>query len=68
MTGAVYERLSEWLANLSLVFLASLVLPAFSGAIDIIFDVRLLSGIVLALGTLLLSLRTANVSEGRARR
>ena len=65
MTGAMYERLSDWLANLSLVFLASLVLPAFSGQIDIILDLRLLSGIILVLGALLLSLRMASLSERR---
>ena len=54
-TGGMYDRLSEWTSNVSVVFFGSAVLPFFSGGQLIVRS--LVSGGILALFSLWLSLR-----------
>lgn len=63
-TFTMYDRLSDWLANLSVVFMAVLVVPFFQG------DVRLtvgevFRGLLLSGAFLWSSLRCARISSGR---
>ena len=61
-TTSMYDRLSEWLANLSLLVLATLVFPVLLGGIDTIGE----TGVVLRVGgtvvCLWFSLRFARVA------
>ena len=62
-TVSMYDRLSEWLSNLSLLFLASSVFPSLFGGIDTGIDLELLFGIILSLVCLWISLRLARIAE-----
>ena len=67
MTRAVYERLSDWLANLSLVFLASFIIP-FVLDVDSVIQIELLWGSGLTVGALTASLWMARLSSKKERR
>lgn len=62
-TSAMYDRLSEWLSNLSLLPLATLVFPALFGNIDKISSNDLISGLAASLICLWISLRLARIAE-----
>ncbi len=65
-TSLMYERLSEWLSNLSLLFIGTLVVPFFFGRkIDLSSLFEVLFGLGLAIGFLWLSLRMARIAERR---
>ena len=57
--SAMYDRLSEWSSNLSLLFLASLVLPIFVGESSVVSTSQFVLGIFFSGLSLWLSLRLA---------
>ncbi len=64
-TSAMLDRLSEWLSNLSLVSLASIVLPALIGSTQKAIDIDVWFGFLSAVLSLWWSLRLARISERR---
>ncbi|MEK7504617.1 MAG: hypothetical protein AAB550_03925 [Patescibacteria group bacterium] len=62
-TNGMYERLSEWSANISVLFFGSAILPIFSNGQ--LSPRSLIFGGVLALFSLWLSLRLMRFSERR---
>jgi len=61
----MYDRLSEWFSNLSLLLIATLVFPFIFGGVDKATFVELVLGLSLAVISLWLSLRFARISERR---
>ncbi|KKQ41914.1 MAG: hypothetical protein US60_C0027G0014 [Microgenomates group bacterium GW2011_GWC1_37_8] len=61
-TPSMYNRLSEWLSNLSLLFLAVLVFPALSSQVDRITIFNLVLGVGLSFVCLWFSLRFSRLS------
>ncbi len=59
-TGGMYDRLSEWTSNVSVLFLGSAVIPFFSGGQ--LTSRSLVFGAGLALFSLWLSLRLTRIS------
>lgn len=64
-SAAVYNRLSEWLANLSLLLLRTVIIPSIIGEAIKISDIIMKAGIFLSATSLWASLRLARVSERR---
>lgn len=64
LTGAMYEKLSEWTSNVSVLFLGSIIVPFITNAEKV--DVNsLFWGMILMLFSLWLSLRLTRLSERR---
>ena len=60
-TFTMYDRLSEWLANLSLLLLGTIVLPAFFKVDKLTFN-QVISGVSLSILSLWFSLRIARMA------
>lgn len=64
-TTAMYDRLSEWSSTMSLLLLATVVLPAWFGITEEPFGGEVYIGLGMSVFSLWLSLRFARVSERR---
>lgn len=62
-TSGMYERLSEWMGNVSVLFLGSVVVPFFAGG-SVLNGDSVTRGGILTLASLWLSLRFSRMSEG----
>lgn len=64
-TTATHDRFSEWMSNLSLLCLATMVIPQLLSEEKEKVSIEGIIGIILAFATLWLSLRLARISERR---
>ncbi len=62
-TKNMYDRFSEWLSNLSLLFLASIVLPTVFSENSLALDNGVIIGLALSFVMLWFSLRFARIAE-----
>lgn len=61
-TGQMYERLSEWMGNVSVLFLGTLVVPVFAGTPSV-GGSAVIKGVTMTLACLWLSLRFSRIAE-----
>ncbi len=64
-TGKMYERLSEWTANISVLFVGSSLIPFLSLTKTPFILSDFILGILMIIGSLWLSLRLTRFSERR---
>ncbi|MBI5358152.1 hypothetical protein HZB69_00785 [Candidatus Amesbacteria bacterium] len=64
-TNRMFERLSEWSANISILFIGSSLIPYLSLNKSTSVSADFLFGLILATGSLWLSLRLTRISERR---